>query len=253
MNPAASAGGGVSAIVVVSVDTAAMVNDAGHVFAGAAGIDPHAARIAALIDLGFLTEAGWDGDRLVLAPPPAHRLLGRPVCRAEGCSATAPDRARVCACCWRRLTEHGLGADQIASLPARTEPLRGPGACVVQDCAREWVSSRAQLCRVHVELGHRMGLTVMQVRAHPLARPLPGCGPCAVAACPQQRRPRDGVYCEAHQLRLREARRRDPGVNEQRWRATEPAVGRGGQVSLRGLPALVIAQVLFGLPAALPR
>jgi integrase len=229
-----------------SAVTAATVNDARHVFA-AAGIDPHTARIAALIDPGFLTETGWDPDRLVLAPPPDHRLLVRPVCRAEGCSTTAPARARVCTGCRRRLTEHGLGADEIASLPGREQPLRGPGACVVDGCVREWVSSRALLCRSHAELQHRLGLTVAQLRAHPLARPLPGCGPCAVAACPRQRRHRDGVYCEAHQQRLRDVRRSDPGVDEQRWRATEPAVGRGGEVSLRGLPALVIAQVLFGL------
>ena len=222
-------------------------NDARHVFAAAAGIERPAARIAALIDPAFLTEVGWDPDRLVLAPPPGHRLLVRPVCRAAGCAATAPTRARICACCRRRLAEHGLGADEVAALPAREQPPRGRGACVVAGCAREWVSSGALLCRAHAELQHRLGLTVAQLRAHPLARPLPGCGPCAVAACPRQRRHRDGVYCEAHQQRLREVRRGDPGVDEHRWRATEPAVGRGGEVSLRGLPALVIAQVLFGL------
>jgi integrase len=227
--------------------TAVTVNDAGHVFAVAAGIDRHAARIAALIDRGFLTEVGWDPTLLVLAPPPGHRLLGRPVCRAAGCSTTAPNRARICTGCRRRLAEHGLGDDEIASLPVREQPPRGPGTCVVEGCAREWVSSRVQLCRSHGELQHRLGITVAQLRAHRLARPLPGCGPCAVAACPRQRRHRDGVYCEAHQLRLRALRRRDPGVDEHRWRATEPAVGQGGEVSLRGLPALVIAQVLLGL------
>ena len=68
----------------VTAVTAVTANEAGHVFAAAAGIDRHAARIAALIDPGFLTEAGWDPTLLLLAPPPGHRLLGRPVCRAEG-------------------------------------------------------------------------------------------------------------------------------------------------------------------------
>jgi integrase len=246
MNAATSVGSVVSGSTALS-DSAVTANEAGHVFAAAAGIDRHATRIAALIDPGFLTEVGWDPTLLVLAPPPGHRLLGRPVCRAEGCSTTAPNRARICTGCRRRLAEHGLGDDEVASLPVREQPLRGPGACVVDGCAREWVSSRVQLCRSHGELRHRLGITVAQLSAHRLARPLPGCGPCAVAACPRQRRHRDGVYCEAHQLRLREVRRRDPGVDEHRWRASEPAVGRGGEVSLRGLPALVIAQVLFGL------
>jgi hypothetical protein len=246
MNAATSVGSVVSGSTALS-DSAVTANEAGHVFAAAAGIDRHATRIAALIDPGFLTEVGWDPTLLVLAPPPGHRLLGRPVCRAEGCSTTAPNRARICTGCRRRLAEHGLGDDEVASLPVREQPLRGPGACVVDGCAREWVSSRVQRCRSHGELRHRLGITVAQLSAHRLARPLPGCGPCAGAACPRQRRHRDGIYCEAHQLRLREVRRRDPGVDEHRWRASEPAVGRGGEVSLRGLPALVIAQVLFGL------
>jgi hypothetical protein len=36
-------------------------------------------------------------------------------------------------------------------------------------------------------------------------------------------------------------------LDERHWRAIEPAIGQGGQVSLRGLPALVVAQMLFGL------
>jgi integrase len=218
-----------------------------HVVATVAGIDPHTARIAALIDPEFLTEAGWDPAGLMLAPPPEHRLLGRPVCRVEGCSTTAAVRARICGSCQRRLAEHGLSAEEIALLPAREQPMRGPGSCVVGGCARGWVSSRALLCRAHLQLQQRLGLTVAQLRVHHLARPLPACGPCAVAACPRQRRHRDGLYCEAHQQRLRDARHRDPGLDERHWRAIEPAIGQGGQVSLRGLPALVVAQVLFGL------
>jgi integrase len=232
-----------AAMSLSEIDTAS----ARHVFAAVARVDSPAARIAVLIDPGFLTEVGWDPDRLVLAPRPGHRLLVRPVCRAEGCARTAPTRARICTLCRSRLAEHGLRVEEIALLPAREQPMRGPGSCVVDGCAREWVSSRALLCRAHLELAQRLGLTVAQLCAHRLARPLPACGPCAVLACPRQRRHRDGLYCDAHQQRFRAALRRDPGVDEQRWRAAEPAVGQGGQISLRGLPALVIVQVLFGL------
>jgi integrase len=72
-------------------------------------------------------------------------------------------------------------------------------------------------------------------------------GPCEVAACVRQRRHPDGLYCEAHQMRLRAERRRDPDLDEARWRRTDPAIGRGGEVSLRGLEPLVVAQVLYGL------
>src|SRR5439155_14180800 len=38
-----------------------------------------------------------------------------------------------------------------------------------------------------------------------------------------------------------------PGLDEQRWRATTPAIARPGLVSLRGLPPGLITEILFGL------
>ena len=226
---------------------AAATDDASHLFATAAGIGWHAARIAALIDPTFLAELGWDAAGLVLFPTAGHPLLGRPVCRAEGCSTTATSRARICASCRRRLAEHGLGHDELASLPARSQPTRGPDACAVDGCAREWESSRSALCRTHLDQQQALRISVEAFLGHRQARPLPPCGPCRVAACTRQRRHPDGLYCAAHQIRLRIAKDRDPGMNEERWRSIQPAIGRGGQVSLRGLPPLVVAEVLFGL------
>lgn len=51
--------------LVARPGTAVTVDDARHVFAAGAGIDRHAAGIAALIEPGFLTEAGWDIDDAV--------------------------------------------------------------------------------------------------------------------------------------------------------------------------------------------
>lgn len=215
-----------------------------------ARVDRRAAGIATVIDPAFLAEAGWDARQLVLFPPPEHPLLGRPVCRAAGCSTTAPDRSRICASCRRRLAEQGVDADQLASLPDRAleRSGRGPGACRVDGCAREWVSSRSGLCRNHFEQQRTLRSTsIEQFLAHPQTRPLPPCDPCTVVACTRQRRHPDGLYCEGHQQRLRNAKRHNAGFDEDHWRLTEPAIGRGGEVSLRGLPALVIAEVLFGL------
>ena len=226
----------------------ALITGAPHVFADA-GIDQHAARIAAVIDPAFLAEAGWDPVGLVLSPPPEHPLLGRPVCRAQGCLTTACDQSGICACCRRRLTKYGLDEDQIALLPARARQRsgRGPDTCVVDGCAREWVSSRSALCRSHLDLAQALRVGTEDFLAHPLAAPLDACAGCAVVACTRQRRHHDGVYCHAHQQRLHEARRRDPNLDEQHWRLIEAAVGRGGEVSLRGLPPLVIGEVLVGL------
>jgi integrase len=221
--------------------------DVSHVFATTDGVDGRAVRLAALVDSAFLTEAGWDRATGVLSPPPAHPLLGRPVCRVEQCSTTAPARSRVCASCRRRLDRHGLADDEIDLLPAVVGWSKGPGLCAVTECRREWVSSRRGLCRAHLDQAATLGIGVAEFCGHPTAQPLAGCDPCAVVACVQQRRHRDGLYCEAHQLRLRRVRREDRHFDEQRWRLTETPVGRGGQISLRGLAPVVIAEVLVGL------
>ncbi len=219
---------------------AAAAAEASHVFAARRVAEP-TARLAAAIDPAFLTEAGWDATALVLSCPPEHPLLGRPVCRAPGCSTTAPTRARVCGSCHGRLAEQGLSEDEVDLLPARA------GGCAVAGCAHERGSSGNRLCRGRLEQAGRLGVPAAELSVHPAARPLAACGPCEVAACTRQRRHPDGTYCEAHQMRLRAARRRDPRLDEQRWQLTEAAVGVGGQVSFRGLPTLVVAEVLIGL------
>jgi integrase/ribosomal protein L29 len=181
----------------------ALTGDASRVSTDPVG-DTHAVAVAAVIDRAFLAEVGWDAQLLVLFPPPEHPLLGRPVCRAEGCSTTATTRSRICASCRRRLTDHGLGEEEVSSLPAREVATRPAGS-------------------------------------------FEGCARCAVAACIRPRRHRDGLYCEAHQQRLRDAKNRDPALEEEHWRVTQPAIGRGGEVSLRGLPPRIVAEVLFGL------
>lgn len=226
---------------------AAATRDVSHVFATVGSLGGRAARLAALIDPVFLTEAGWDAVRLVLCPPPEHPLLGRPVCRVEGCSTTAPARGRICASCRRRLGDHGLGEDVSDVLAARTDPGKGPGGCGVAGCAREWVSSRQRLCRAHLDQADTLEILATEFCTHPAAKPLPACGPCGVAGCVRQRRHHDGLYCEAHQLRLRLAYRADPDLDEQRWRLTEAPVGRGGQISFRGLAPVVVTEVLVGL------
>ena len=207
-----------------------------------------AERVTAMIDRGFLAEMGWDPDRLVLAPPVGHRLVVRPVCRVEGCSTTAPSRRRICAGCRGRLAEAGLGDDQIGLLGPARRPRRLPEGCLVAGCGRERVSGPVGLCRMHADQHEALGggPTAAFLDA-PAVVALAANGPCRMAACPRQRRHPDGLYCDAHQQRLRSARRQTPDLDEVRWRRTEPAVGVGGQVSLGGLAPLVIAQVLYGL------
>ena len=226
---------------------AVLAPQASHVFAAGTAPGSQEAVIVAGIDPVFLAGAGWDPVRLVLSPPAEHALLGRPVCRAEGCMTTAQQRAGVCVSCQRRLAACGLSVSQVSLLTARPFPVRGPGACAVEGCARERVSAPAALCRSHLDLRHALGVSTEDLLAHPMACPLAACGPCAVAACTRQRRNPDGQYCDPHQMRLRAGRRADPALDEEHWRRTGTAIGCGGQISLRGLPPLVIAQVLTGL------
>ena len=217
-----------------------------HVFGAGVSLGRDVVELVRLLDPVFLAEIGWDSDSLVLFPPSGHRLLGRPVCTAPGCAVTAPQRSRICAGCQRRLAQRGLGPDQVGLLPARERPDRGIGGCVVTGCGREWAGS-AQLCRQHLDQRQLLGLDMAEFMAHPQTTALRACRPCEVASCPRQRRHRDGHYCDAHQLRLRAKRRTSPGVDEDLWQRTEPPIGAGGQVSLRGLPWLVVVEVLLGL------
>ena len=74
---------------------------------------------------------------------------------------------------------------------------------------------------------------------------------CAVAACSRQLPTSGETYCATHLIRLRRARRgRRAGEvgDEARWRVTESPVTRAGHAVLVALPALVVVQVLFGVP-----
>lgn len=227
-----------------------MTPAAGAVFAdGAAGseLDRSMARLAEHLDPKFLAEAGWDAALLVLNPPPAHRLLGRPVCQAPGCSTTAEARTRICHSCSRRLVAAGLGRDQLELLPARDFPTRGPDGCRVRDCGREWASAPAGLCRTHLYQQLARGLTVEQFCTDVQTQPLPAYPSCSVASCPRQRRHSDSLYCAPHHLRLSTAQRADKNFDEAQWRLLDPPIGRGGQISLRGLAPRVVLEVLVGL------
>lgn len=237
----------ISTAVLKTAGGRAVSAEAVHVFGRGAQVGQAVVDLARLVDPVFLTEVGWDPGTLVLFPPPDHRLLGRPVCTAAGCAVTAPQRSRLCAGCQRRLTQHGLSPDQADLLPARERRDRDIGGCVVTDCGREWTSGPAQLCRQHHDQRCLLELGMAEFMTHPQTAALAACPPCQVASCPRQRRHRDGRYCDAHQLRLRNKRRTDPEVDVVAWQRTTPPIGVGGQVSLRGLPGLVVVEVLLGL------
>ncbi|HEV3294038.1 MAG TPA: hypothetical protein VG123_34080 [Streptosporangiaceae bacterium] len=219
----------------------------GHVLAGVE-LDGPARRLAALLDPSFLSEAGWDPAGRVLSLPAGHRLLGRAVCRAGGCATTEhTGLGGVCHRCFTRLTGQGMTAEQIAGSPQLPALPARVTRCVVPGCQREATVTQAIMCQSHVRQFRQRagGPTIGQFLADPRVRPLPPFSPCAVAACTRAADSARG-YCNTHYQRWRVAAKADHDLDAGGWRQAEPAVAEDGQVSLHGLPPLVVVQVLFG-------
>src|SRR5215470_6877410 len=143
-----------------------------------------------------------------------HRLLGRAVCRAGGCTTTAhAGLGGVCYRCFTRLTGQGLTKDQIAAMP-QLPPLPARATeCAVPGCRCEPTMAQAILCEPHARQFRRRARrpALDQFLADPRVRPLPPFQPCAVAACT---RPADSArgYCNTHYQRWREATKAGPGT-----------------------------------------
>jgi integrase len=223
-----------------------------HVLAGAV-LDGAAARLAGSLDRGLLAEAGWDPAARILFLPAQHRLLGRQVCRAEGCDGTVHnDCPGVCYRCFTRLKELGMSAAGITAarqLPAAPAPA---GHCAVPGCECKPTVRDAVLCEPHAKQfrGRRVPVPLQQFIAGRRVRPLPPLPACLVLACT---RTADGAvgYCNTHYQRWRVAQREGTGIDEQWWQATEPGVAEPGQVNLRALPPLIVVEVLAGLQTRL--
>jgi integrase len=207
-----------------------------------------AARLAAMLDRRFLAEAGWDPWTRVLSLPAQHRLLGRTVCRVEGCQNTVHSGLTVCHRCFTRLTRRGMSKVEIAAaacLPA--EPV-STSRCAVPGCRCVPTVRHAVLCEPHAKKFRlrRPPVSMEQFLADPRVRPLPPMPACSVAACT---RPADGAggYCNTHYQRWRTALAADAEVDPHRWRARESGVAEPGQVNLRALPVLVVVEALFGV------
>lgn len=151
------------------------------------------------------------------------------------------------------LAEAGWDPGERVLRPPAAHPLLGRAICQAAGCWNTATCCRSRICVSCRSRLVKQGLGEHEIAALPVRMPTPtftaapGGPRCAVAACTRRPRHHEGLYCEAHQIRWRTVHRRDRDLDEQRWRRMEPAIGRGGEVSLRGLPPLVIAEVLFGL------
>jgi integrase len=208
-----------------------------------------AARLAGMLDREFLTEAGWDPAMRVLCLPAGHRLLGRRVCRAGGCTRTIHSGLpAVCLRCFTRLSGLGMSAADIAAAEVLPPVLRRAEHCAVTGCQCRPTVAHAVLCEPHAKKlrVRRPPMSLEQFLADPRVRPCAPMSPCQVSACT---RAADGAggYCNTHYQRWRTARRATPELDQRWWQARESGVVEPGQVNLRGLPARVVVEVLFGV------
>jgi integrase len=212
-------------------------------------LDGAAVRLGAMLERGLLNEAGWDPAMRVLLLPVRHRLLGRQVCRTEGCVRTVHnDCPEVCYRCFTRLTGLGMSAAEItaaAELPVAPVPA---DHCAVPGCQGEPTVRQAVMCEPHAKQlrDRRTPISMQQFLADPQVRPLSPFGACLVPACI---RVADGAggYCNTHYQRWRVAQRNDADLDQRWWQVRESGVAEPGQVNLRALPPLIVVQVLLGL------
>jgi integrase len=208
-----------------------------------------AVRLARMLDREFLDEAGWDPKTRLLSLPTRHRLLGRTVCRADGCARTVHSGLPVvCHRCFTRLTRIGMSAAEIAAAPRLPGEAPSADHCAVPGCQCVPTVRQALLCEPHAKKFRlrRPRMSLEQFLADPRVRPFPPMSPCQVAACT---RPADGAggYCNTHYQRWRAAQHANPELDHRCWRARESGVAEPGQVNLRALPPVVVVEVLFGI------
>ncbi len=223
----------------------------GHVLNGVV-LGGTAAHLARTLEPGFLSEAGWDPLSRVLSMPPEHPLLGRRLCRVDGCTATAhgTKTGGLCYRCSTRLARGGWSREAAGSPDLPPLP-PWPAGCLVPGCRRMSPGGRqgqrTGLCQAHSRRFRRVpGMTMERFLADPRLRPLPPLGPCQVAACSRRSESEHG-YCPTHYVRWRTTVTDAPGTDQRHWQLTCPAVSEGGQVSLRGLAPLVVVQLLAGI------
>ncbi|GAA1144894.1 tyrosine-type recombinase/integrase [Streptomyces javensis] len=224
-----------------------------HVLHGAV-LSGAAATLAGLLDPAFLAEAGWDPAVRLLSLPARHPLLGRTLCRVDGCEATAhgTKSGGLCHRCLTRLAKAGMSLKDIAAATQLPSAPPVSSQCAVAGCLRMSPAggrsrTRIGLCQAHLRrLRRTPGLSVERFLADPRVKPLSALGPCIVAACVRRAESEHGL-CPTHYVRWRAIIGRAPGTDQWNWCLTASAVAESGHVSLRGLPDLVVVETLFGL------
>ena len=174
-------------------------------------------------------------------------LLGLKECAVAGCGASAASvAADLCQTCLARWKDSDLEWEEFLARPRVRRP-RGDRPCRVPRCPRPGGSADG-LCRTHQDQRERHpGLPLGQWLGRPEVTPLPSFGACVVASCAAAAACRDGL-CHAHYAAWYRRRLAHPGATLAVWaRHASPASAAAHTVVLRGLPELVVAELLVGV------
>jgi len=222
----------------------------------ATSTDVRLARLETLLDLVFLSEAGWDAELGVLRPPADHRLLGWSCCSVPGCMVESSKQ--LCTGCTRRQQDSGLSVEEFV---ATAPPKQHGGAegrwlvderiCSVDGCERPLHARTIGLCNSHAlrcrELFGRVHPDDVPVfLTRPGVRGFPGWGSCRVATCLRLAYG-SARLCLRHAQAWGRATRDDPDVDFDRWCRRADSAAVSGVANLRGLPHLVVVELLGGL------
>lgn len=202
------------------------------------------------LDEDFLVVLGWDWERRVITWPRQHPVIGLPDCPVPGCPLAITVSTRpMCGGCLERWRGCSLPLEEFLLVPKQTSRGVGQGPCVVAGCGRPRVTVAGQLCSAHHVQHTSTGLRALSLEeflAHPSVVGHAGFGPCEVAACYLKAVSGKDPYCKSHVSRLYRARTTS-GFDEAHWRRADKAICTTREVSLRGLPDRLVAELLYGL------
>ena len=128
-----------------------------HVFGDDRVVNAQVARLAGLVDPGFVAECGWDVAGQVLAPPSDHPRLGwqeptgevscAAACVVPGCQRFAGSQGL---CRSHRSVQllRGMSVEDYAAAPTR-RALARLGVCQVTACPRDRCGGQVAYCEAH--------------------------------------------------------------------------------------------------------
>lgn len=202
------------------------------------------------IEPSFLKLMQWDPTVGRLIFPKDHVQLGGVACRVEGCHKTSFKFAMahgLCDTCDFHWQAAGVPVEEFLATARRTWRYVGKDACCVLDCPRPCKSAKEPFCYAHLHQHRVSGLSIKEFVRRPGVVALPSFGICEVLACDREKDYERTPYCMAHRNRLSVETRSGLLADEETWRRTTSPVTITGEINLRGLPELLVTEIIFGL------